>query len=175
MLVTLVGYRGSGKSTVAAPLAARLGCDWIDADAVVEREAGRTIREIFADEGEPGFRARERRAMVELLKRDRLVLAAGGGAVLDPQTRRDVRAAGPVVWLQAPVETLAARIAGDPATAARRPRLLTGDRPAGVADEIARLLSLREPLYRESATLIVDTEGRTVAEIVDEICRGLAL
>jgi shikimate kinase len=164
MVVTLIGYRGSGKSTVAPPLAARLGWEWADADALVEAAAKCSIREIFATEGEPAFRQRERQAISELLARDRLVLAAGGGAVLNADTRRDLRAAGPVVWLRAGIETLAERIVGDPTTAGRRPNLAGG----GI-DEISRLLALREPLYRECATLIVDTDGLVASEIVERI------
>lgn len=164
MVISLVGYRGSGKSTVAAALAERLGCDWIDADAVVEAAAGRTICEIFDTEGEAGFRRRERQALTDLLTRDRLVLAAGGGAVLNPDTRRDLRAAGPVVWLQASVNVLAARIDADPATARRRPNLAGGG-----LSEIARLSAERDPLYRECASHTIFTDRLTVPEIVDRI------
>ncbi|MFN0055423.1 MAG: shikimate kinase [Planctomycetales bacterium] len=170
MVITLIGYRGSGKSTIAAPLAARLGWDWADADALVEERAGKTIREIFDSAGEPEFRRREREAVLELLTRDRLVLAAGGGAVLNSQTRRDLRAAGPVVWLQASLATLAARIAGDPTTRERRPNLAGGG-----TEEIARLLAEREPLYRECATLTVETDALTAGAIVERICRELTL
>src|SRR5512144_1080339 len=101
MIITLIGTRGTGKSTIAPLLAARLGWEWIDADIELERRAGKSIREIFATEGEPAFRTLERQTLVDLLKRDRLVIAAGGGAILNPDTRRDVQSAGPVVWLQA--------------------------------------------------------------------------
>jgi len=168
MVLTLIGYRGSGKSTVAAPLAERLGWDWVDVDAVIEQEAGCTIRDIFAAEGEPGFRRRERNAIAALLQRDRLVLAAGGGAILDAETRHDLQAAGHVVWLRADISTLAGRIAGDPTTAARRPQLAGGG-----TQEIANLLAAREPLYRECATQIVDTDNLTVDEIVDLVCQKL--
>jgi len=168
MVITLIGYRGSGKSTVAPPLADRLGYVWADADAEIERIAGRTIREIFIAEHEAGFRRREREALAQLLALDRLVLAAGGGAILDPDTRARMRAAGPVVWLKAPVATLADRIAADPATAVRRPSLAGG----GVA-EIERLLAEREPLYRETATLEIDTDGHSALQIVDKIVRLL--
>jgi len=168
MVVTLIGYRGSGKSSIAAPLAQRLGFEWLDADVVIEQEAGCTIRDIFAAEGEAGFRRRERKAISSLLGRDRLVLAAGGGAILDPETRRDLRAAGPVVWLRADIATLAGRIAGDPTTAARRPQLAGGG-----TQEIASLLAAREPLYRECATQIVVTDALSVDEIVEQICREL--
>ncbi|HEX6984200.1 MAG TPA: shikimate kinase, partial [Planctomycetaceae bacterium] len=81
MALTFIGYRGSGKSTVGAAVAARLGRPFADADAEIERRAGRTIREIFATDGEPHFRALEREVMADLLSRDDLVIAAGGGAV----------------------------------------------------------------------------------------------
>lgn len=168
MTITLIGYRGSGKSTVAVPLAARLGWDWADADTLIEQSAGCSIRDIFSNEGEAGFRRRERQAVQALLARDRCVVSAGGGAVLNEQTRREMRDAGPVVWLRAGLETLAARIDGDPATAERRPNLAGGG-----PQEIAQLLAAREPLYRECASVVVDTDGATVEEIVDRICGQL--
>jgi shikimate kinase len=168
MVITLIGYRGSGKTTVAKSLAARLGWNWIDADAVVEESAGLTIKEIFAAEGESGFRDRERRALAGLLARDQLVLAAGGGAILDPQTRCEMKTAGPVVWLKASVAELAARIDTDPATAGRRPNLAGG----GI-DEIRRLLAEREPLYRDCASLSIDTDALAVSEIVERISAAL--
>ena len=170
MVITLIGYRGSGTSSVAPALARRLGWDWADADTVLEQAAGASIREIFAAEEEAGFRRRERETLASLVTRDRLVLAAGGGAILNPDTRRDLTQAGPVVWLRARVETLAARIGGDPTTAARRPNLAGGG-----SDEIATLLRVREPLYRECASLIVDTDGLTVEEIVERLSRDLKL
>ena len=163
MVVTLIGYRGSGKSSVAAGLANHLHFEWIDADAEIETEAGETIREIFAREGEPGFRQRERK-VISQLKRDRLVLAAGGGAVLNADSRREMRSAGPVVWLKAGVDVLFGRIYADPATAARRPNLAGGGK-----EEIARLLTDREPLYRACATIEVETDQLAISEIVDQI------
>lgn len=169
MIVTLIGYRGTGKTSVAPRLAARLGVPWIDADPELERRAGRTIREIFATDGEPEFRRLERETLVDLLSRGSGVIAAGGGAILNSDTRRDIRAAGPVVWLQAAVETLANRIAGDATSRERRPNL-TGQ---GGVDEIRTLLAVREPLYRETATLTVDTTDKDVDAIVEEILAGL--
>jgi shikimate kinase len=167
MPITLIGYRGCGKTTLADPLADALGWTAIDADVELERRAGRTIRQIFETDGEPHFRALERDLIAELLTRDRLVLAAGGGAVLDPTTRQRMRAAGPVVWLHASAEVLAARIAADATTAARRPNL-TAD---GGRLEVERLLAVREPLYRETATCAVSTEGRTSGQILAEVLR----
>ncbi len=165
MVITLIGYRGSGKSTVARPLAERLGWDWVDADTVIEQTAGRTIKDIFVAEGEPGFRERERQVMAELLKRHELVIAAGGGAILNLETRNLVRQAGPVVWLQASLETLQARIQEDVTTAQRRPNLTS---QGGLA-EIAAVLAVREPLYRECASLILDTDTNSIPEIVELI------
>jgi shikimate kinase len=170
MLVTLIGYRGPGKTSVAGPLAARLGFEAVDADAEIERRTGRSIRQIFAEEGEPGFRARERDVMAEYLAQTRLVLAAGGGAVLDAGTRERIRAAGPVVWLRASVDTIERQVAGDAATTHRRPDLT----PSGGRREIEELLALREPLYRQCATITVDIDGRSISAIVEEILLCLA-
>lgn len=171
MTITLIGYRGSGKSSVAGPLAERLGWTAVDADAEIERRAGRSIREIFAERGESGFRELERTVLGDLLRQERLVIAAGGGAVLDPQTRREMRRAGPVVWLRADVETLQARMEGDRTTADRRPALTS----TGGLQEIERLLAEREPLYRECASLTLETGGRSVAEVVEDILQQTGL
>ena len=149
-----------------APLLSQaLGWSWADSDAVVEDQAGCSIRRIFADQGEAAFRDRESRVLQELLTRDRLVLAAGGGAVLAEQNRGRMRAAGPVVWLQASPEVLARRIASDVGTSERRPSL-TG---MSAEDEVARVLQSREPVYRAAATVTVDAETLTPAEIVEVI------
>lgn len=169
MIITLIGSRGTGKSTVAPGLASRLGWDWVDADRELERRAGRSIREIFAAEGEPAFRTLERQVLVDLLQRSRLVLAAGGGAILNPDTRKEFPQAGPVIWLQASAETLAARLSADPTTSSQRPALTS----AGGLEEIRLLLQQREPFYREAATLEVSTEHRAAESIVDEILAKL--
>lgn len=169
MTITLVGYRGTGKSTIAAALADRLGWAAVDADAEIESRAGRSIREIFETDGEAEFRRLERGVLAELLRRERLVIASGGGAVLDPESRRDMAAAGPVVWLTASLETLVARLAADLATPGRRPALTPHDPPT----EIATLLAQREPYYREVATLTVATDGQTPEDIVAEVLAGL--
>ena len=181
MIISLIGYRGTGKSTVARPLAARLGWTAIDADDELERRAGRSIRDIFATDGEPEFRRLERETLVDLLRRDRLVIAAGGGAILNPQTRADFGANGPVVWLQASVETIEQRLYGDPTTtAARRPNLTA----SGGRQEIEQMLKVRDPYYRETASLIVATdrplpghagcEAPTVAELVEYLVNELS-
>ncbi len=165
MIVTLVGYRGSGKTSVAKGLAEKLGWDWIDADEELERREGRTIREVFDTDGEDYFRKVERTVMADLVQRDRLVVAAGGGAILNETTRTEITAAGPVVWLRAAVEEIQQRIMGDSTTSDRRPNLT----PVGGRDEIEQLLTQREPLYRECASIIVDTHGINVGEVVERV------
>jgi shikimate kinase len=167
--LSLIGYRGTGKSTVGMRLARRLNWNWTDSDNEIERVAGRTIREIFATDGEPEFRRLERDAIVDLLHREHLVLSTGGGAILNADTRRDLRAAGPVVWLVASVETIVSRILQDASTTSRRPKLTS---QGGVA-EIKELLARREPLYRECATIVVDTEGLSLGQVVNKVLAQL--
>lgn len=169
MHITLVGYRGTGKSTVGRALAERLGWRCIDADAVIEERAGCTIRRIFDEQGEPAFRALEQQVLEELLRQDRLVIAAGGGAVLSAVTRERMQSAGPVVWLQASVDTILQRLASDVATHLRRPALTD----LSEQDEVTRLLAVREPLYREVGTIAVLSDGRTPEDIAGEIIQRL--
>lgn len=169
MLITLVGYRGTGKSTVGRALADRLGWRCCDADAVIEERAGCSIRQIFDEQGEPAFRVLEQDVLAELLREDRLVIAAGGGAVLNAATRERMQSAGPVVWLQASVDTILQRLTSDDATHQRRPALTDLDEQ----DEVTRLLAVREPLYREVCTIAVVSDGRTPDDIADEIVARL--
>jgi shikimate kinase len=167
-LVFLVGYRGTGKSTVARLLARHLGWDWVDADDVIERRAGMTIRRIFEAEGEAGFRRRESAVLEELCGLRRHVIATGGGVVLSDANRARLRAAGRVVWLTADVPTIRQRLEEDRSTGERRPVLTVGG-----AAEIAELLRAREPLYRAVADLTLDTTGRAPEEIAGAIHRSL--
>jgi shikimate kinase len=167
--IFLVGYRGTGKTTVAQELASRLSFDWIDADDVVEQQAGKSITAIFAEDGEAAFRDCEQRVVAELTRKRRTIVALGGGAVLSAVNRQVMRAAGPVVWLTASVDSILERLAADPTTAGRRPNLT----PAGGKAEIEALLAQRTPLYRECATFMVDTEGKTAADVADEIAANL--
>lgn len=165
MVITLIGYRGTGKSTLAEPLARRLGWEWIDADIELERRAGRSIKDIFATDGEPEFRRLERELLAELLKRDRLVIAAGGGAILNEASRADMKAAGPVIWLRATADTIERRLATDPTTGQRRPNLTS----SGGREEIERLLAIREPLYRQCATITLDSDKIAAEQLVETV------
>lgn len=171
MNIFLIGYRGSGKTTVARALAERLRWKWRDADVELERRAGKSIREIFADSGEQAFRDLESAVVADLAQFDQHVLALGGGAVLRDQNRQALAGRGKVVWLKATAETLAARIAADPKTAARRPNL-TGQ---GGLDEIRQLLAQREPIYQAVADLAVDAGGETPENIAQQIAAALML
>jgi shikimate kinase len=166
MNVVLIGYRGTGKSAVGRMTAERLGLAFIDADEELERRAGRTIREIFAADGESAFRDLESQVVSDLLTRDQQVVALGGGAVLREENRRAIVAPNNrVAWLQAKAETVWERIQVDSATAQRRPNLTE----SGGLAEIICLLNQRAPLYRECAGFTVDTENKSIAEVADEV------
>jgi shikimate kinase len=167
-LLFLIGPRGGGKTTVARLLAARLGWDWCDADTVLEGRCGRSIREVFAAEGEAGFRERESAVLADLSRLRRHVIATGGGVVLREAHRTLLRASGRTVYLTADVDTLWGRLRGDPATAERRPALTVGGR-----EEVAEVLRAREPLYRQCADLVVQTAGRPPEDVVAEIVAAL--
>lgn len=163
-LLFLIGYRGTGKTTVGNLLAQRSGWQFIDADVHLEATHGRTIKQIFADEGEAGFRDKETKNLQELTSGANRVIATGGGIILKDENRRLLREHGFTVWLTAGVDTIAQRIADDPTTVERRPNLTTG----GLA-EIQELLRIREPIYRQSADLVVDTEGQSPDSIAETI------
>jgi len=159
--LALVGLMGAGKTTVGEICAARLGRRFVDSDDLVEAAAGMTVAEVFAAEGEAGFRARERVALADAsASPEALVLATGGGAVLDGDNRRVLRDAGLVVWLRAPPTVLAARVAGQDA----RP-LLSADPVV----TLARLDVVRAGAYEAAAHLVMDTEGHTVDEVADAV------
>jgi shikimate kinase len=162
-LICLIGYRGSGKTTVAQTLSDCIGWPWFDADVELERKAGMSIKEIFQREGEAGFRDREESTVRELTERDGVIIALGGGAVLRETNREAIRR-GFVVWLQADPETLWQRMASDPATAERRPNLTGGGK-----QEIEELLRVRFPLYQQCADYSIDTAGQSPESIVARI------
>ncbi|MGC4007344.1 MAG: shikimate kinase [Pirellulales bacterium] len=167
MNVALIGYRGTGKTTVAELVAAALGWSYRDADAEVEAIAGKSIAAIFAADGETTFRNLESAVVTELVKLDRAVLSLGGGVVIRRGNRDQLAKVGRVIWLNADVDTLWKRIQGDAATAERRPALTSRAGP----DEIRELLAEREKWYRECAHVEIDSAekspGTIAAEIVD--------
>ena len=167
--IALIGYRGTGKTTVARLLATALGWDWVDADVEVELQAGKSIAAIFADDGERAFRDAEAAVVAELGGREQTVLALGGGAILREENRRAIATCGAVVWLRASVDEIERRILTDATTAGRRPNLTV----AGGRQEIERVLAVRTPIYAGCATLVVDTDGKTPEAIAAEIAAAL--
>jgi shikimate kinase len=165
----LIGPRGSGKSTVARLLARRLGWEWVDADEELERSCGKTIRDIFADEGEAAFRQYEADVLANLSRRQRIVVATGGGVVLREDNRANLKS-GRTILLIADPESLWDRIQGDAMTAERRPSL-----QAGVDGrlEVMQVLQARQPLYRGCADITVDTTNRSPEEITALILSSL--
>jgi shikimate kinase len=163
--IFLVGPMGSGKSAVGRRLAERLGLVFVDSDAEIEARTGVDIACIFDREGEVGFRARERDVLDLLTRQPRSLIATGGGAVLDAQTRERLRSRGCVVYLRTSVDQQLARTR----RSTHRPLLDTPD-PRGT---LQRLMLQRAGLYEETADLTVDTDGRKVKTVVDEIVRRL--
>ncbi len=165
--MALVGFMGAGKSAVGRELAAALGIPFVDTDELIVAEAG-PIAAIFAERGEAGFRALEAdvvTAAVAAAAERPCVLALGGGAVLSGAVREALRSLPHVVWLAAPPERLWARVAGEgPET-----RPLAADESSFRA-----LLAGREPLYREVATEVVETAGRSPAAVAADVAAGLA-
>lgn len=166
-LIFLIGYRGSGKTTVARLLAEKLGWKWLDADAVLEERAGKSIRQIFADDGETAFRDLESAVLRELCTLEQHVIATGGGVVLREENRACLKH-GAVIWLKAPADILWQRMQNDATTRERRPDLAQG----GLA-EIEEMLRVRERLYDKCQTLTVDVGSRTAEEAVEEIAARL--
>jgi len=163
-LLFLIGYRGTGKTATARLLAEKMGWRWLDADALLEERDGRSIRDIFAAEGEKFFRDRESAILQELAGLDQYVVATGGGIILRSENRERLKQ-GTVVWLQATSDVLWQRLQADAATAQRRPNLAQG----GLA-EIEELLHVRTPLYEACQDFTVDTSRLAADEVAQRIC-----
>lgn len=153
---------GAGKSTVGKRLAEARGMEFVDSDIEIEARTGVDIPYIFEKEGEEGFRRREHAAIADLTQRHGIVLATGGGAVIDPENRQCLASRGFVVYLHASLEQQAHRTA----RAENRPLLQTGEDRREV---LRRLFEFRDPLYREVADLVLHTDGRNARLLVREI------
>lgn len=162
--VVLIGLMGAGKSCIGKRLAQRLALPFLDADAEIEAAAGCSINDYFARHGETAFREGERKVMVRLLSGPICVLAAGGGAYMDPDTRRVIRERGISVWLRAELDLLVKRTAGRD----HRPLLRRGN----PRDILARLIETRYPVYAE-ADLTVDARDEPPETTVDGVLARL--
>lgn len=160
--IILTGFMGTGKTAVGQAIAERLGRWFVDVDAVIERQAGRPIHQIFAQDGEPAFRALETEVIRSLTNESNLVISTGGGALLSPINRQRLQASGVLVCLRASVDTLLARLADT----TNRPLLAGPDRRA----RIATLLAQRAALY-DAIPLQVDTDRLSVPEVAEAVIR----
>ena len=159
-MITLTGFMGSGKTTVGKVLADFLGCPFMDLDDLIVKKAGKSIPEIFAQDGEPAFRQLEARLLrqtVEKYTENTVVLALGGGAVTAPASAALLREKTVCIYLRASLETLLGRLEGE-----------TAGRPLADAS-LADRLAARAPIYEETAHVIIDTDGLTPDEVADEI------
>ena len=160
MMITLCGFMGSGKTTVGRLLSDALGCPFLDLDDLIVKKAGKSIPEIFAEDGEPAFRQMEARLLrqtVEKYSENTVVLSLGGGAVTTPASAALLHEKTVCIYLRATLETLLRRLAGE-----------TAGRP--LADNsVASRLAEREPVYEKTAHVTVDTDGLTPEEVTDEI------
>ncbi len=161
----LIGPMGAGKTTIGRRLAQALRREFLDSDQEIERQAGASIPLIFEVEGEGGFRLREKAVIAELTQRAEIVLATGGGAILDPGNRRCLTGRGLVVYLRASVDEQLRRTRQDD----NRPLLQTADPRA----RLAELFDRRDPLYREAADWMISTEDRPLGQVTREILRRL--
>jgi shikimate kinase len=164
--IYLIGPMGAGKTAVGRQLAHKLGLDFHDSDQEIEQRTGVDIPYIFEKEGEQGFRDRERDVIADLTDLTGIVLATGGGAVLDPRNRTRLRATGTIVYLDTSIEQQLRRTG----RSTTRPLLMTNDRRA----VLKQLRAERLPLYQELADIEVDTTGKRVNNIVATIYRELA-
>jgi shikimate kinase len=169
MKIVLIGYRCTGKTSVGKRLAQRLGIPFFDTDELIQRDADKTIRELVDQEGWDAFRAREHAIIKKLSSSVDAVVAAGGGAIMDAANRKTLKHKGLCVWLTADVRTIVERIRDDKASAAQRPPL-SGD---GLEQETAKILEARKPFYQEMADCTIDTSGKGIAAIGDEILSAL--
>ena len=162
----LIGFRCTGKTSVGQALAEKLERDFIDADDFLEARRGKSIAQIFELGGEKLFRRLERQVIRELGDRDDLVLAVGGGAVLDARNVRNLKKNGMLVLLECDPETIYERMTRDPRTTSQRPALTP---QKNLRAEIEGLLAKRRPYYRKAADLTVDSSRAGAAELADKI------
>jgi len=169
--LVLIGYRGSGKSSVGREVARMLGLEWMDTDQAIQEKAGKSIRDIFAEDGEPAFREMETAILHELGTRGpelpSSVISSGGGMPMREENRRLIKRLGPVIWLKIKPETALVRITGDKQSADLRPALTLNP----MALEIREMIAERAPFYAATADLTVENDdpGVTTEDLASKI------
>ena len=161
----LTGYRGSGKTSVGKQVAPHLLRPIVDLDDCIELSAGMSIRDIFAAEGESGFRNREAKALLEISRLAPSIVSLGGGAILRPENRETIAATGFCIWLKASVDTILTHINQDSTTVARRP-LLTSLPPS---DEVIAMLRDRDPIYASVSGAVVCVDDKSIDDVANNI------
>jgi shikimate kinase len=170
MSIVLIGYRGSGKTTVGRMLAAQIGVAFVDCDEIIVARQGKSVREIFSTGGEETFRKLETTVIAELTARMDHVIAVGGGAILRDENRQAL-AQHFVVYLHCQPSVLLRRINQDPATSDNRPDLTN---LGGGIEEIEALLRQREPIYRAAMNMELDVTNLSAAQAANEIARTIS-
>ncbi len=165
MNVVLIGYRGSGKTQVGQSLAEKMKRLFLDTDVLIEQRSGSTIVDMVVSRGWDHFRGCERLVVAEVSTRSPLVIATGGGVVLDEDNVRNLRKKGWLVWLRAPARVLRERLAKDRLEGKGRPSLTDAD----PLDEIEAVLKQREPFYDKASDWAVETAWLTIAEVTSLI------
>ena len=173
MIISLSGFMGCGKSTVAAILAEKTGCRSVDLDSFIEETSGRMIPEIFASDGEAAFRLMELEALSDVISSydgTPMVLSLGGGTLTGAAARETVRACTRCIYLRATVETLARNLEG---SAPSRPLLDGAISGEALRHRIEALLDERSPIYESAADIIIDIDGKTPCEVAEEVALSL--
>jgi shikimate kinase len=165
MNIVLIGYRGSGKSAVGRRLAERLELKFVDTDDLIEERQGVPISDIVKSHGWGHFRKLERNTIEEISNEDHLIIAPGGGAVLDSDNVKAFKKNGVIIWLKAERQTLLKRLNQDAGTNTRRPTL-TGK---GTSEELKEVMSLREPIYERVSEIQIDTSMMDVEAVVEHV------
>jgi shikimate kinase len=167
MSILLIGYRGSGKTTLGRALAGELSCPFVDLDEQIVQRAGMSIKEIFQKHGEAGFRQWETGLLAEVLLLKDHVISLGGGAVLAEENRNAItKSRHLVIYLKATAEELHRRITADPTTAVQRPGLT---HLGGSVEEVRELLAKREPIYQQMKTIELDVNSAPINELAKQL------
>jgi shikimate kinase len=169
MNIVLIGYRCSGKTVVGKTLARELGRAFLDTDTLIEQNAGRSIGAMISTKGWDRFRETEKRLVEEVSRRNNLVIATGGGIVMDEENVKNLKQNGWVVWLKGRPEVLKERMAKEQESGRIRPSL-TGADPL---EEIKEVLSVRKPFYERAGDLVVDTSSLSIGDVAALIVKNL--